>query len=50
MSKGFESLKRDIEAFVIRFGAWIETTGTELAQEAEALRSEIENIKASIVR
>ena len=50
MSKGFESLKRDIESFVIRFDAYIEKTGTELLQEAEQLRSDIENIKSEIER
>ncbi|KAJ2924795.1 hypothetical protein H1R20_g12278, partial [Candolleomyces eurysporus] len=48
MSQGFMNLKRDVEDFVIRFDAYIETTSTELQQQAVELQQVIEQIKIAI--
>jgi len=48
MAQGFRNLKRDIEAFVVRFNQWIATTGTQLKEEAKELQKLIEAIQDKI--
>jgi hypothetical protein len=48
LTQNFLGLSRDIEAFVERFGKWIEEKGQELAVEAARLVREIENLKTEI--
>ncbi|KAF8757245.1 hypothetical protein RHS01_04171 [Rhizoctonia solani] len=48
MAEGFRSLKRDIEGYVVRFDAWVQTTSTELKQQAQDLQKVIEDLQAKI--
>ncbi|RXW21444.1 hypothetical protein EST38_g4409 [Candolleomyces aberdarensis] len=48
MSQGFLTLKRDIDDFVVRFDAYIETTSAELEQQAVELQQVIEQLKTAI--
>ncbi|KAF8751743.1 hypothetical protein RHS01_08613 [Rhizoctonia solani] len=48
MAEGFRTLKDDIEDFVVRFDAWVQTTSTELKQQAQELQKVIENLRVEI--
>jgi hypothetical protein len=48
LTQNFLNLSRDIEAFVGKFGKWIEEKGQELALEAERLIREMENLQTEI--
>ena len=48
MSKGFYALQTDTADFLVRFDKYVEDKGTELAEQAEALRKTIQGLQSTI--